>query len=95
MKIVINVCYGGFGLSTKGITLYKQLCGIDSNTKIHDFDIDRDDVALVKIVETLGEESWDKSFAELKVVDIPDGIDWEIKDYDGWEHIAEVHRTWG
>ena len=32
--------------------------------------------------------------AELKVVEIPDGIDWTIEEYDGVEWIAEVHRTW-
>jgi hypothetical protein len=30
----------------------------------------------------------------IKVITIPDGIEWEIKEYDGLEHIAEKHRTW-
>ena len=25
---------------------------------------------------------------------IKDGVDWEIKEYRGAEHIAERHRTW-
>jgi hypothetical protein len=28
------------------------------------------------------------------VVEIPDGTDYEISEYDGNEHIAEKHRTW-
>ena len=32
--------------------------------------------------------------AELAIVEIPDGIEWEIDDYDGIETIAETHRTW-
>jgi hypothetical protein len=32
--------------------------------------------------------------ADLKIVEIPDGVDWEIEEYDGNEWVAEVHRTW-
>lgn len=44
MKIVINRCFGGFGLSD--------------------------------------------------AVEIPDGIEWEIDEYDGMESIHETHREW-
>jgi len=30
----------------------------------------------------------------LKIVDIPDGVEWEIEEYDGMEWVAEKHRTW-
>lgn len=33
-------------------------------------------------------------FPDLGVA-IPDGVIWHIEDYDGLEHIAEDHRTWG
>jgi hypothetical protein len=42
----------------------------------------------------MGEASWGDC-AELAVVEIPDGINWHIGEYDGIEHIAENHRTWG
>ncbi len=32
--------------------------------------------------------------SELKVVEIPDDVEFFIKDYDGMEHVAEKHRTW-
>lgn len=32
--------------------------------------------------------------AELKVIEIPDGVDWEIDDYDGIETVHEKHRSW-
>lgn len=55
--------------------------------------IPRDDVDLVQVVEELGERANDR-WAKLKVVEIPDNIEWTIEEYDGIERIAEVHRTW-
>ena len=56
-------------------------------------DIQREDPNLITTVETLGEKanSWS---SELKVVEIPDDIEWHIAEYDGIEHVAENHRTW-
>lgn len=56
-------------------------------------DIPRDDANLVKVVETLGEKanSWS---SKLKIVEIPDNVEWHIAEYDGIEHVAENHRTW-
>lgn len=90
MKIVINKCYGGFGLSEVAETRYKNESGND----ISYWDIPRDDAILVSIVEELGEDSWG-GFAELKVVEVPDGIEWGIGGYDGIEWVEEVHRVWG
>ena len=56
-------------------------------------EIPRDDATLVQVVEELGDRSHGE-FARLKVVEIPDGVDWVIEDYDGDETIAEKHRTW-
>jgi hypothetical protein len=41
----------------------------------------------------MGKQSWG-AYSQLKVVEIPDGVEWEIAEYDGSEHIAEKHRTW-
>ncbi|WBX80155.1 hypothetical protein PD280_21570 [Virgibacillus salarius] len=66
----------------------------------YSFNFDRDNEKLrsnkdlVEVVEELGDKASGK-FGELKVVEIPDDVDFEIKEYDGLEHIAEVHRTWG
>lgn len=91
MKIVINDCYGGFGLSEVALNQYKKETGADD--AIYHWDIPRDDPVLVSIVEELGSEA-NGQFAELKVVEIPDGVNWEIEEYDGKEWAAEQHRTW-
>lgn len=56
-------------------------------------DIERDDPKLVEVVERLGEAA-NGDFADLKIVDIPDDVEWDIIDYDGMEYVAEKHRTW-
>jgi hypothetical protein len=54
---------------------------------------DRSDPDLISIVE-LFEEKANGKHAKLKIVEIPDDVDYIIEDYDGAEHIAENHRTW-
>lgn len=56
-------------------------------------DIERRDPLLIRVVEKLGKKA-DGRGSKLKIVNIPDGVDYEISDYDGVEHIAEKHRTW-
>ena len=92
-KIVINKCHGGFGLSDLAMRRYAEIKKIEDVDTIHIYDICRADSALVQVVEELGEESFD-TYAELKIVEIPEDVDWYIHEYDGLEHVAERHRTW-
>ena len=135
MKIVINACHGGFGLSEKAILRYAELKGLTvypegtgmfttywrvpegaredqtnfhtwpleerraSNARLakqvwHERGVPRDDPALVQVVEELGADA-NARFAELEIVELPDGVAWQIEEYDGFEHVAEKHRTWG
>jgi hypothetical protein len=64
-----------------------------SKTVFHDRDLARDDPYLVAVIEELGAKA-NGRHAELKVVEIPADVDWEITEYDGNEAIAEKHRTW-
>jgi len=66
---------------------------IDDNKYFSDRDIARDDLALVQAVETL-EKAANGRYANLKVVEIPDDVEWTIEEYDGSEWVSEVHRTW-
>jgi hypothetical protein len=58
-----------------------------------DRDIPRNDKDLVEIVESLGNLA-NGFCASLRIVEIPDGVEWHISEYDGIEHVAENHRTW-
>jgi hypothetical protein len=57
------------------------------------YDIARNDAHLVQVVEEMGRKA-NGPHSSLKVIEIPDDVDWMIQEYDGSEHIAEVHRTW-
>lgn len=83
MKVVINGCYGGFGLSEEALKLYRERSG---NVDIDSFDIEygvayRNDPILVAIVEELGECA-NGMFASLEIEEIDDRYDYWIEDYD-------------
>ena len=144
MKIVINACHGGFGLSEKAVVRYNELKGrdlwiihderfnwptysfvppeqrVDYNGDIFitpkewytwspeekrnwnksyreqtfsDYDLERNDPILIQVIEEMGEEANSRR-SELKIVEIPDDVEWQIDEYDGLEWVAEKHRTW-
>lgn len=147
-EIVINKCYGGFGLSNEA---YEQLIkwGIPVRKYINEkrnpktglYDIkesenegevifdkeltpkgedsyndiywkfkgmssisrrywetwlekNREYPLLLKVIKKLGKKASSR-VAALVIVEIPVDIEYEIKEHDGFEHIAEKHKTWG
>lgn len=104
-KIVINRCFGGFGLSQEAlIELQKRndkfvylldgsVMWDDGILHLNTEDVERDNPNLVEVVENLGSRA-SSDCAELKIVEIPDDVDYTIAEYDGIEWVAEAHRTW-
>jgi len=89
MKVVINSCFGGFGLSEEAY----DFLGIKWDGFGHGHDIDRADPKLIECVEALGSKA-DGTHANLKVIEIPDDIEYFIQEGGGLEWVAEKHRTW-
>ena len=88
-KVVINKCFGGFGLSKEALILLGQ-----ESDSFYWMDDKRTDSLLVEVVEELGERA-SGEYAKLKVVELPEDVQWSIRERDGNEWIAENHRTWG
>ena len=92
-SVIINTCYGGFGLSKEAEKLYLERTG----QKLEYGDLSkksvREDPVLIQIVKEL-EEKANYSYSKLKIVDIPENVEYIIQEYDGVEWIAEKHRTW-
>lgn len=134
MKIVINRCWGGFGLSAKATKRLAELEGRECYFFVQDYPsrkltpisledadaekkywttydiprptvkslyehfisygrIERNDPKLIQVVEELGEAA-SGSLSKLRIVEIPNGVDWEIDNYDGMESVKEVHQSW-
>jgi len=53
----------------------------------------RNDPDLIAVIEEFGDNAHGWA-ASLKIVEIPDDVDWYVEEHDGLEHIAEKHRTW-
>lgn len=87
MKVVINRCYGGFSLSEKAC----EYLGIPGDG--YEYAEDRANPKLIECIEKLGEDA-NGTFAELKIVDIPDDVEWTIEEYDGMEWVSEKHKVW-
>lgn len=82
MKVVINRCFGGFGVSDAVLARIGQK---------YDWELDRSDPALIAAIEEVGLEASASRFAELEIVEVPDSAtDWRIDDYDGMESITCV-----
>jgi len=105
-KIVINKCYGGYSLSRRAVQALAERKALPTvekydylylvypdGTELGPADIPRDDPDLVAVVESLGTEA-NGRHSELKIVTVPDNVNWYIDEYDGAEHVAERHKTW-
>jgi hypothetical protein len=57
------------------------------------YEIERTDPVLIQVVEELGDKAV-KYGAKLKVVEIPDDVNWELNQDYGRERISEIGRTW-
>jgi hypothetical protein len=114
-RIVVNHCYGGFGISREAMLRLRELgckAALDETdigevwkgnpdgkmreSFLNSFCrcIERNDPLLLQVMCELGPEKTRALFAKLEVIEIPDGIEWEIDDYDGMETVEEKHRRW-
>lgn len=107
MKLLMNVCYGGYGLSDEAIELWAKKKNIVLTKKTLEYgdyhyyvegdkiisghDIDRDDPTIIEVFEELGSERTSGDHGQLSLVELPDGCEYDLTEYDGWESIS---NTW-
>lgn len=93
MKIVINECYGGFGVS-------KDFCE-DYNIPVKESgyffrpkeEISRTDPRLIEYIEKYGSKKASGMCAFLCVEEIPKGTAYCIREYDGYESIEYYDKA--
>lgn len=83
IKVVINTCYGGFGLSSAAVEKMETATGEAFDCYSHP----RHCPVLVSVVEEMG-ESANSQFSELSVVELK-GTRYIVREYDGTEWIQE------
>lgn len=98
-KVVVNRCYGGFGVSVKGIEwllangadpakVCVQESGLATKWVFPVCTLERHHPLLVKMVETLGSEAASGDHAALEVRELGQPL-YRIAEYDGSESIEE------
>lgn len=88
MKLVINQEYGGFRVSQKFCDHYNIPYKFSFGMCCAQEKISRKDQRLIEYIETFGSEAASDNYANLVVVDIPDGTAYRICNYDGYEYIT-------
>ena len=102
LSIMVNECFGGFGLSDAAITEYRRRCA--AQTVVVDGDLDdsarsayegiaRHDPVMVQVVRDLGPAA-SAAYGDVRIREIPERFvaHYSISDYDGRETII-VHRN--
>jgi hypothetical protein len=100
VTIVINKCYGGFGLSEEARTILETLGPIelDPPEEIEEIMMDycyhRNHPYLVSVVRALGPHA-NVGVSKLKIVtkELGLGEDFDISEYDGQEGVRTIQRT--
>lgn len=105
MKVLVNDCYGGYGISLEAEQLYLQKKGISYEVIEAEYgtvkylidgeetyiNLSRTDPILIEVFEEIGSERASGPHAELSISEIPDGCKYDIHEYDGMEYI---NNTW-
>lgn len=101
MKVVYNACYGGFGLSKAAAQFMADRGSAGAIKALQEecqygiyFHPERDDPLLIEAVETLGSKLASGAHGSLQIAEIPDGAQYEIDEYDGYESVVPPRQSW-
>ena len=83
----------------EGFTVDKMIEGVlVRDEKVYMVDDDmanfRSHPDLLAVIDALGPKKAGGDYSDLVIVEIPDGVEYKIGEYDGMEWICEEHREW-
>lgn len=87
-KVVINICYGGFGLSPKACDYLNEKYNLGIDREFGNIDesvLPRHDKRLVEVVELMGEDA--NGFCSSLTVKLIHSKLYKVCDYDGREWV--------
>ena len=86
MKIIYNACYGGYGFSLTFLNEYKRRFPTEKDLTEYDESL-RTDPNAIALLEELGSKVSSGHYADLQIEEIPDGVEFRIREYDGMEGV--------
>lgn len=86
MQVVINRCHGGFEFSPEAVEILTNLLGEDGCYNLELYE-NRHNPVLVSLVKNMGKRA-SGGCANLEIVEIADGLHYEIEEYDGYESVT-------
>ena len=92
IKIVINACYGGFNLSNEAEKWLIENKNWNKDKSKWKYDRKNPDSPSPLRRDPRYRAAF---ISNLKIIEIPDDIEYDIKEHAGKEWVAEKHRTWG
>lgn len=94
-KIIVNgEAYPDGSICTSQDDWGYHLDNEDFNIESDNYRAYRNNKDLVEAIEKVGEQRASGKLADIKIIEIPNDIEWEIDEYDGIETIHEQHRSW-
>ena len=87
-EVMVNRCYGGFGLSQAAMDEYRRRC--PSSSTVCDCDLSRHDAVMIQIVKDLGSAAASAQHASVQLLRVPSEYvhHYTIEEYDGMESVA-------
>jgi hypothetical protein len=107
MKVLINKCHGGYGISADALSMYADKKGLKysvkneympfldlaDGTSLSSYNIERNDPTLIAVFEELGSEDFSGICANVAIVEVPDGAEYFVDEYDGLEDVSQIWIT--
>jgi uncharacterized protein with von Willebrand factor type A (vWA) domain len=96
MKVAHNICYGGFCLSNKAVSILNEMKHLKGKKKLNPHSyaypdnnkgLYRHDPDLIKVIEQLGKAASGPS-SHIRITEIQ-GVRYIVEEYDGMEAVLE------
>ena len=96
MKVAHNICYGGFCLSNKAVSILNEMKRLKGKKKLNPYSysypdnkrgLHRHDPDLIKVIEQLGKAASGPS-SHIRITEIQ-GVRYIVEEYDGMEAVLE------
>lgn len=87
MKVLYNTCYGGFNFSKQFVEEFNKRHP-DRPKKLEEWHDERIDPDIIALFEEKGSDWSSGAYSKLDMDEIPDDVEFRIREYDGMESVS-------